>query len=273
MAERFGAGIAIGKASIKELRTFEDAERSHRDDYHLFFLQEEGTTPLEIDFQRHKMKPSSVIYIHPNQVHRMGAFENVTASFWAMNNENIHPEYLKLLEDITPARPLSLKKEVLSIISQAVSLCIKISERKHEKLYHSLLKDSCNTLVALVASQYLEKSASTGTPSRFEFITKSFKAILERNFSILKSPAAYAKTLNISTSYLNECVKDATGHSVSHHIQQRIILEAKRLLYHSQKSVKEIAAELGYDDYPYFSRLFTKAAGMTPLAFRNKNPV
>ena len=87
----------------------------------------------------------------------------------------------------------------------------------------------------------------------------------------MKSPAEYAKTLNISSAYLNECVKSTTGNSVSYYIQQRIILEAKRLLYHSGKSVKEIAVELGYDDYPYFSRLFSKVTGMTALAFRNKN--
>ena len=87
----------------------------------------------------------------------------------------------------------------------------------------------------------------------------------------MKSPSEYADKLNLSTAYLNECVKNTTGYSVSYHIQQRVILEAKRLLYYSDKSVKEIAAELGYDDYPYFSRLFTKIAGITALAFRNKN--
>lgn len=86
-----------------------------------------------------------------------------------------------------------------------------------------------------------------------------------------KRPTENAEQLNISTSYLNECVKNTTGHSVSYHIQQRVILEAQRLLYYSDGSVKEIATELGYDDYPYFSRLFTKVAGMSALAFKNKN--
>jgi len=60
-------------------------------------------------------------------------------------------------------------------------------------------------------------------------------------------------------------------YSVSHHTQQRIILEAKRLLYHSAKSVKEISFELGYEDYPYFLRLFSKVTGVTPLSFRSTN--
>lgn len=271
MADKFGSGIAIGKASIRELRTFEEAADAHRDDYHLFFLQEKGVTPLEIDFQRYELAASSVFYIHPNQVHRMIGFENVTLSFWAISNEDLNPEYLKLLESITPAKPLLLKEETFSIVSEAVSLCIKLSARKHEKLHYAILKDGCNTLVALVASQYLALTKPTGSLLRFEVVAKAFRVFLEENFTTCKKPVAYAQALNISTHYLNECVKNVTGHSVSHHIQQRIILEAKRLLYHSDRSVKEIAAELGYDDYPYFSRLFTKVTGMTALTFRNKN--
>lgn len=271
MTGEISSGIAIGKASFKDLRSFEELEQSHRDDFHLFFVQEEGRTSIEIDFQKYIIKPSSIIYIHPNQVHRLIAFENATLSGWTINNESLNPEYLKLLEDITPVKPLTLNGETFSIISEAVSLCVKFSERKHEKLYHSLLKDSCNTLVALVTSQYLELSKSTDKASRFEIITKAFKAILERNFITAKKPTEYAQTLNISTPYLNECIKNTTGYSVSHHIQQRIILEAKRLLYHSNKSVKEIASELGYEDYAYFSRLFNKVTGMTAVTFRNKN--
>jgi AraC-like DNA-binding protein len=94
---------------------------------------------------------------------------------------------------------------------------------------------------------------------------------LEQKFIETKSPSDYARALHISTPYLNECVRDVTGFPVSYHIQQRVILEAKRLLYHSNKTVKEIAAELGYDDHAYFSRVFTKITGMTALAFRNKN--
>jgi len=271
MAEMFGAGVAIGRASIEDLQTFEQAEQSHRDDYHIFFLLEKGNVTFEIDFQKYNIKSPSVIYVHPNQVHRMGAFENVTASFWAINNESLHPEYLRLLEDITPVKPLGLNSETFSLISEAVSLSLKFSEGKQEKLQQSLLKNSCNTLVALVASQYLTAAKQTDTSTRFEVVSKAFKTVLESHFITLKKPSEYARTLNISTAYLNECVKNATGQSVSHHIQHRIVLEAKRLLYHSEKSVKEIAAELGYAEYNYFSRLFAKVTGMPALAFRNKN--
>jgi len=269
--DKYREGIIIARASLNGLPNSKEIEQSHRDEGHLFILQEKGITYIEIDFQKHKIKAPALIYIHPNQVHRLIKFENATVGTWMITSENLHQEYIRLLEDLTPVKFLSLKKESLSIISEMLSLCINLSERKDEKLYYSILKESCNTLVALVISQYLSLSKSTDQISRFTVITKAFKLSLEQNYIEIKSPAEYAKNLNISTAYLNECVKTTTGHPVSYHIQQRVILESQRLLYHSDKSIKEIASELGYDDYSYFTRLFTKVTGMTPLAFRNKN--
>lgn len=277
MTAEFGTGIFIRKVVsadfylYERLEKFNNLKEFHRDEYHLFCLQEKGTTTIEIDFRQHVVNPSSVVFIRQNQVHRILEFKNATVSMWAINNENLNPEYLKLLEDISPGKPLTLQHETFSVISEAVSLCLKLSDRKDEKLYHSLLAESCSTLTGLIISQYLAQSRALDKLSRFEILTKAFKELLERNFLTAKRPAEYGKQLNISSAYLNECVKNTTGHSVSHHIQQRVILEAKRLLYYSDKSVKEIATELGYDDYPYFSRLFTKVAGMSALAFRNKN--
>jgi AraC family transcriptional activator of pobA len=264
-------GIIIARASIHGLPNSRETAHSHRDNGHLFILQEKGTTHIEIDFQKHRIEASSVIYIHPSQIHRLIAFEHATTSSWIITSENLQPEYLELLEAIAPADALTLNTETLTLISQTVSLCLDFSQRTHEKLFDSILKASCNTLVALVASQYLAKARSTDTPSRFEVVTKAFRSSLENDFTRVKSPMAYAKQLNISTPYLNECVKSTTGYSVTFHIQHRVILEAKRLLYHSNKSVKEIAGELGYDDPSYFIRMFVKVTGMTPLSFRAKN--
>ncbi|MCX6217537.1 AraC family transcriptional regulator [Spirosoma sp.] len=279
MVDEFGAGIAIEKTYLPDLpivdkatlTSFDEAYQAHRHEGHSFFLLETGTITIEIDFQTLVIRSPTVIYVHPDQVHRTLAAENVTVSALTISNENLNPVYLKLLDDITPAKPLVLANETLFIISDSVSLCTKLSERENDKLYHSMLKDSCNALVAFVISQYLEQAESAGKLSRVETITKDFRKLLERHYATLKRPTEYAQTLHLSTPYLNECVKNTTGHSVSHHIHQRIILEAKRLLYHSDKSVKEIASDLGYDDYPYFSRLFTKLTQMTPLTFRNKN--
>ncbi|KAA6303287.1 MAG: HTH-type transcriptional activator Btr [Candidatus Ordinivivax streblomastigis] len=83
-----------------------------------------------------------------------------------------------------------------------------------------------------------------------------------------KSPSQYAFLLHISTPYLNESVKSATGFTAGYWIQYEIILEAKRLLFYTDMNIKEISFKLGYEDYSYFTRLFTKIAGASPLQFR-----
>lgn len=267
----FNEGIIIGRRSLNGAPDSKETERSHRDSGFTFIVQEKGSTHMEIDFQKMEIKAPSVVFIHPNQVHRLILFEEATITSWIMTVENLRPEYLKILEDLTPVNALSVTEEVLSIITETALLCVKMSERKDEKLYSSIVNEFGNVLVALVTSQYLAESKKNENYSRFEIITKAFMAALELNFTVEKSPSSYAEKLNISTPYLNECVKVKTGYSVSYHIQQRIVLEAKRLLHHSDQSIKEIATELGYDDYSYFIRLFSKITKMTPLAFRNKN--
>ncbi|MES2828023.1 MAG: helix-turn-helix transcriptional regulator [Bacteroidota bacterium] len=265
------SGISVEKLSLKDLPDFAGEDQPERHDRHSFHLLQMGSITIEIDFQKHEIKSPSIIYMHPNQVHRIVAFENVTVSSCAINNDNLNPEYLLMLEEIMPAKPMALDEQTFSILSEAMGIAIKLVDRKQDRLYHSMLKDSANTLVALVISQLLAQAKFTGKTTRFETVNKAFNQLLEKSYNTEKRPVAYAEKLNISVSYLNECVKNASGYSVSHHIQQRVILEAKRLLYHSDKSVKEIATELGYEDYSYFSRLFTKIVGRSAVAFRKNH--
>jgi AraC-like DNA-binding protein/mannose-6-phosphate isomerase-like protein (cupin superfamily) len=271
MSAKFGSGIALTKARDKELGKLANTNHAHRDDYHLFFFLESGTATLEIDFQKYKIKASAVVYIHPYQVHIASDYQNVLGNILAISNENLKPEYQNLLAEIAPAQPLVLNKKVYPMLINAFTLCHNIVEGNHEKLYRSILKDSCNTVIGLIIEQFLSLAKPLEKLNRSEQISKSFKSLLDSNFATQKSPSEYAKTLNISASYLNECVNNSTGQPSSYHIQQRIILEAKRLLFHTDKSVKEIANELGYKDYSYFSRLFSKITGMPALSFRSQN--
>lgn len=263
-------GIAVGRMSSKII-PLKEASHAHRHDFHFFIILEKGEAVFEVDFKKIRIHKKVLFYIHPNQVHRFIDYTNTTVFGLLITNENLHPEYITLLDDIVPAKPLLPSPENLALISETADLCLKLFERKTDKLYLKLLKDNSNTLVGLILSEYMQQAKAVEKLTRFETMSKIFKAELDRNFTSLKRPGDYAKVLNISTPYLNECIKKATGHPVSYHIQHRIMLEAKRLLYHSNKSVKEIAAELGYDDYPYFSRLFRKVAGMSAISFRNKN--
>ncbi|WP_293888394.1 MULTISPECIES: helix-turn-helix domain-containing protein [unclassified Sphingobacterium] len=267
----YGNGIAVINME-SEIPGSKEFNYAHRHDYHLFVLQESGISHTEIDFKQYFIDQPTIIYQSPNQVHRALKVKQLSGFIMTMSNENLHADYLKILQMNTPVEPLTLSSKTdLAIIREAFSLCKKLFDRRDDKLYDRQVRDSCNTLVGLFMSQFLKQTKDAEKLSRFEIVHKAFTGLLEQNFVSMKRPADYAAALNISVAYLNECVKNATGVSVSYQIQQRIILEAKRLLYHSDRSVKEVAIELGYDDYPYFSRLFTKVAGVTALTFRRKN--
>ena len=119
MANEFGEGIAIERISFIDLRIFEGWDRAHRHDGYSFFLLERGIISVEIDFQKYTITAPSIVYIHPDQVNRTVAAESVTVSSLAITNENLNPEYLQLLEDITPAKPITLDQETFALLYEA----------------------------------------------------------------------------------------------------------------------------------------------------------
>jgi AraC family transcriptional activator of pobA len=95
-----------------------------------------------------------------------------------------------------------------------------------------------------------------------------FKDLLENNFRKERQPSFYAMQMGISPNNFSKLSKHYFLKTPSILIQERVILEAKKLIHLSYKSMKQIAAELNFDDENYFSRYFKKHTGITPTAFR-----
>ena len=82
----------------------------------------------------------------------------------------------------------------------------------------------------------------------------------------------YAGLMAITEKYLNELCKKTAGKTASELIHERIILEAKRLLLHSDLNNKEVAYFLSFDDPSHFSKFFKRKTGRTPSQFRKELP-
>jgi AraC-like DNA-binding protein len=100
------------------------------------------------------------------------------------------------------------------------------------------------------------------------FILQKLKDAIEANFRIKHSPSDYAGMLYISPKALAKITKAHFNKTLSSLINERIIIEAKRELYLTNKTVKEIAYELGYEDEYYFSRFFKINADVSPQLYR-----
>jgi AraC-like DNA-binding protein len=100
------------------------------------------------------------------------------------------------------------------------------------------------------------------------FVLQNLKDAIEKDFKRKHSASEYADTLNISAKALAKITKNYFNKTITELISERIIIEAKRELYLTKKTVKEIAYELGYEDEHYFSRFFKTNAEISPQIYR-----
>ena len=100
------------------------------------------------------------------------------------------------------------------------------------------------------------------------FVLQKLKDLIEKNFRQKHTPADFAELLFITPKALGKLTKTHFNKTPSELIHERIIIEAKRELYLTDKSVKEIAWELGFNDEFYFSRFFKNQAGKSPSEFK-----
>jgi len=250
-----------------------DANLAHRDENYLFMVMEQGRARLVVDFKTITASGRTIFCILPGQVHYGISAHKVKAWVVAVNADLVHKQYQLVFEQQLPQL---LPQPVDDTFTGRMEQCVKLLEEVCLSANSSTFRQQAtrsllDAFIALFAEVYAAADPATGSSQpRTLIITRQFKGLLSKNYKTMKSPAAYAAALNISTPYLNEAVKGATGLPVSYWIQQEVITEAKRLLYYTDKTVKEIAYELGFDDHTYFSRLFTKAEGMTALTFRKQ---
>jgi len=244
-----------------------------RDDHYLFIFQKNGRSKIIVDFKEIELIGNVILCISPGQVHFASAIDDKTEAWLiTIDTSVINDEYRTIFEDnYFSYEPLKLQILESTVLDQCIQLILSTQENHLElnfipNVSNSLI-DAC---IGIFASTYQHIENSDSTLSRKLIITKQFKRLLLQNIKTHKSSAAFAKVLNITPAYLNEAIKSTTGFTVSFWIQQTITTEAKRLLYATDSTVKEIAHHLGFEDHAYFNRYFSKAEGKAPLQFRTQ---
>lgn len=243
---------------------------AHRDDHYIFFLLTKGSGALVIDLQEIVLTDGQLFYIRPSQVHHRIKANRAEGWFLAVDTALIPMELRDVFEHRqTLQAPCTLTRDELNKYSTLLGLLgQEFTERQADNFYLPVIHSLLQTFLAMTARNYSVVQTIENTHTRSAELTSQFTSLLALHSHAYRSPAAYASKLNVSLGYLNESIKKVTGSTVSYWIQQEMFSEAKRLLYHSDIGVKQIAHELGYTDYAYFSRSFRKASGMSPSAFR-----
>ena len=135
------------------------------------------------------------------------------------------------------------------------------------EMLQTLLKRLIIITTRLAKEQYLY--GKVYEDEKFDII-RQFNTLVDKHFRKEHQVQFYADLLNKSSKTLANVFALFDYHSPSTAIQERIVLEAKRLFFHTRNSVKEIAYELGFSDAGHFSRFFKNATGQSPTLLRNK---
>ncbi len=243
---------------------------AHQDDYYIFGLIESGTGCGFIDFKERHFRAGDIILIQPWQVHRFISSEN--ADGWLLITDgsligNTEKYILDNFALFASSFPIDLQQQT-ELAHLASMLKIRLDNITDQQT-KTTVRRLAGTFVSIIAEaiQHLNLQNTSHSPRHIEIVL-TFRSLIAEHLAVNRKPSHYASLLNISTVYLNEIVRGVTGMSATSFIKNETILRAKRLLAHTDLTVKEIADSLGIDDHAYFSRLFAQTTGISPTAFR-----
>lgn len=244
----------------------------HRDNYYKLIAPTQGEFKLMVDFQEYSVHAPALILLLPGQVHHLTFITPPKGYFIGFDPSLITKEFSQVLMNWM-TDPLLYQNEtgIPSPVLKSIDLLHLILQDKQDAFIsasaHAILTAILNLAVGFSQSRPAHKIGQINQSVKIE---REFNHLLSIHYKSWKRPADYANALSISVSHLNDTLKETTGMPVSAHIQQQALLEAKRLLFFTDLSVKEIGYRLGYDDPNYFSRLFKKNEQATPLEFRQQ---
>lgn len=269
------------------MRTMEEIDRRqggiaddpHRHNYYSIIWSFTATGKHIIDFHEYSIEPRSIFFVSPGQVHQVitdpgptGLVILFTLEFLQKNS--IREEFisnLRLFRDSDETPPLPLKENMffrLMTFSDAMSHALKSTDQmKFETIgaYLKLFLIECNHACSLFPesnTQNIEVGRS---------LVQRFKGLVEQHFNEWHQVQDYAEELNVSPGYLNEVISSSIQRPAKEYIQNRIILETKRLSIFTSKSNKEIGFELGFEDPSHFSKFFKTYTGNSIGEFREQH--
>lgn len=260
--------------------SFEDNshfDHLQRHPYYSIILLLDGSTQLTVDFKEYAVQAPLVVCLSPYQPHLLdttipikGVLLNFHPDFFCTykHQNEVESEGI-LFHNIyePPFFALPTPAPIVDLLQQMQTEIAHKALGQHELLV-SYLKIFLIHLLRTKASQTPVVEAQLIQQSNKATVLQALRDHIEAHFRQKHSPRDYAQMLNISPNALAKLVKAHYGTTLTNLIAERIATEAKRELYLTARSVKEIAYLLGYQDEYYFSRFFKKQAGISPSVYR-----
>lgn len=260
--------------NIKELTTNNLHIENSDAFYHIYLFN--GSGKLIIDFAEYTFCGQTIVFTSPYQNIKIESNETFNISRLDFHGDFYCIEYHKkeiacnglLFNNIYLHPNIPLSDEIYTEIEHIFR---KIKQTQPNNSFSdAVLKSYLQLILAICSQEKMKILQDENIPSDEFQHFKTFQELVEQHFIKERSVAFYAEKLNISANALSKKIKAEFGKTPIQLIQERVILEAKKQIHLTKKSIKEIATDLNFEDEYYFSKYFKKNVGISPTGFREE---
>ncbi|MFY7998197.1 MAG: helix-turn-helix domain-containing protein [Candidatus Kapaibacteriota bacterium] len=268
--------LAFKIFSFEDNHAFDHLQRHN---YYSVILIEQGTYSLKADMAEYALEGAAILCFAPYQPFMIRS--NSPVRGWALH---FHPDFFCIHKH---EREVACNSVLFNTVYEPPFLALEAQEQtKFGATIAEMLREMHNNDLAqyelLVAQlkiflihatrlkrKFNAEKAYTWVDAKEPMILQNLKDALEHHYRTKHSARDYADLLNISPKALAKITKRYYHKTLTDIISERIVIEAKRELYLTSKTVKEIAYELGFNDEHYFSRFFKTNADVSPQTYRD----
>lgn len=267
-----GVGMQIGPMGTG--RTWHaDAplERVHRIDFHVVMLFGAGPVRHMVDFTEYEATAGDLLWIRPGQVHRFSRSSEYRGTVLTMQPGFLPRSTVEATGLYRYDLPPLLRPDAPQLAGLEAALAQLLREYEDTatlplSLHTAVLRHTLTAFLLRLA--HLAASAAQALRQRSDSTFTLFRDAVERDFATNHSVSAYADALGYSRRTLVRAVRAATGETPKAFIDKRVVLEAKRLLAHTELPIGRVGVAVGFPDAANFSKFFHQHTDQTPAAFR-----
>lgn len=252
--------------------------------FYAIFLKAGNCGELRYGRNNYDYDDGTMVFVAPGQVLEVNNTDNYKSTGLTLL---FHPDLIRgtslaknisqysfFSYDFHEALHLSLKEQqIIKDLFSKLEYELSQSIDKHSKnIISNNIELLLNYCVRFYDRQFITReNINTDILSKFENLLNDYFQSGNTQDSGLPSVGYFADRLHLSSNYFGDLIKKETGKSAQEHIHLKLITLAKERIFDTEKSVSQIAFELGFKYPQHFNRMFKKNTGYTPIEYRNLN--
>lgn len=259
--------------SITRINPFEilgKMQVPHRQEGYNISILVKGRIIRYLDFERHVINAPALVCVGPNQINQYEHAEDADIIFISFSQDFLINEvrrWVACWECMFSQVILNPDAELIEELLVYTDLMTKEFEQDKPRK-ENVIRNLLNAFIVKIARLKKNFVSVMHHDNAANKIVEQFKLLLDTHFQEKSQVAQYAEMLHVTPGHLNDVIKTTVGKTAKQIIDEKRVMEAKRLLFWGDHTLKEIAGLLHFEDDAYFNRFFKKHTGYTPVAFQ-----